>query len=297
MAKPVVLVLFLILAQQTMAQEKPPVLEAQKMIVAELSGHRIPKDGRLIAHRSTKEERQLTRDYLSNLIISIGLIPELQEYTLPNVNPLLDLLLEPYKGANVYTTLPSTTKSEDYIVIGAHFDTERNFPGAIDNASGIAIGYGVLRKLSTLQSRDANIILVYFDQEEEDLVGSQAFAQKLEKEEFNVLSVHSIDTMGWDRDGDKTVELDLPTDYLKDTYTKVGAQLNIPIFTSKVSSSDHFSFIELGFNAVGLTDELVNGDYAPYKDTPKDTYDTVNFYYIASTTELIYEVFKELMKE
>ena len=296
MKKSLLPLLFLAIAQQILAQENVVVLEAQKMTIAELSGSRIPEDGRPIPNRSTKEERQLTRDYLSRLIASLGLTPRIQEYSLPNVNPLVDLLFEPYKGGNVFTVLPSTIESDEYIVLGAHFDTERNCPGAIDNASGIVIGYGVLRKLVGLKERNVNVILVYFDQEEEDLVGSQVFAQKLKKEEFKVLSVHSMDTMGWDRDGDKAVELSLPTPFLKDIYTKVGKELNIPIYTDKVSSSDHYSFIELGFAATGLTDELMNGDYAPYKDTPQDTYKTVNFEFIDSCTSLVFEVVKELMK-
>ena len=297
MIKPLLLFLAFVIVQQTIGQEDMPVLEAQKMLVAELSGHRIPEDGRPIAHRSTKEERQLTRDHLSRTISSLGLRPELQEYTLPNVNPLLDVLFEPYRGANVFTVLPSTTESDAYIVIGGHFDTERNCPGAIDNASGIAIGYGVLRKLIGLKERSVNVILVYFDQEEEDLIGSQAFAQKLKREEFNVHSVHTMDTMGWDRDDDKAVELGLATAFLEKTYIEVGKELDIPIVVTNVGSSDHVPFLDLGFNATGLTDELTTGDYAPYKDTANDTYETVNFNYIATSTELVYEVLKKLMEE
>lgn len=278
------------------AQENVPLVDEQKKIISELSGFTKLEDGTTIPSRSTKEERQLTRDYLTQLIASIGLTPELQEYRLPNVNPLVDLLFDPYKGANVYTILPATQQSDQYIVIGAHFDTERNCPGAIDNATGIAITFGVIKKLTALKERNVHIILVYFDQEEEDLVGSQAFAQKLKKEAFNVLSVHTLDTMGWDRDGDHAVELELPTEFLKQTYTAVGKKLGIPIYDTKVSSTDHHSFRELGFQATGLTDELLNGDYAPYKDTPKDTYDTVNFEYVASCTTLVYEVLKELIK-
>lgn len=291
------LLLFALMVQQAIAQENVVILEAQQNIIAELSGNRMPRDGRPIAHRSTKKERQFTRDYLSTLIASLGLTPELQEYQFPNVNPIVDLLFEPFDGANVYTVLHATTASDAYIVIGAHFDTERHCPGAIDNASGIAIGYGVLRKLVGLKERNVNVILVYFDQEEEDLIGSQAFAQKLKKEEIKVLSVHTMDTMGWDSDGDKAVELELPSSFLLETYTKVGEKLGIPIHATKVNSTDHHSFRALGFNTTGLTDELINGDYTPYKDTPDDTYETVNFDYIASCTNLVYEVTKALMKQ
>jgi Zn-dependent M28 family amino/carboxypeptidase len=275
---------------------KSELLNEQKKIIGQLSGHTALEKGNFINSRSTKEERQLTREYLSELIKSIGLTPEYQEYNMPNVNPIVDLLFKPFKGANVYTILTSTKQSDEYIVIGAHFDTERNCPGAIDNASGIAISFGVIKKLMELEERNINVILVYFDQEEEDLIGSQAFAKKLKKEKLKILSVHTLDTMGWDRDGDKAVELELPTEFLKNTYTKIGKKLGIPIYSTKVNSTDHHSFRELDFNATGLTDELLNGDYAPYKDTKKDTYETVNFDYVTSCTKLVYEVVKELIK-
>lgn len=261
-----------------------------------MSGHSKLENGKTISSRSTKEERQLTREYLSKLISSAGLTPQIQEYTLPNVNPLVDLLFEPFEGANVYTILPSTKKSDEYIVLGAHFDTERGCPGAIDNATGIAIGYGVIKQLAGLKERNVNVILVYFDQEEEDLIGSQAFAQKLKKEELKILSVHTMDTMGWDRDGDNAVELELPSEFLKQKYSEIGKKIGIPIHTTKVNSTDHHSFRELGYNATGLTDELLYGDYAPYKDTPNDTYETVNFSYVESCTTLVYEVAKVLIK-
>lgn len=287
--------LILLVASIAMAQEDKTIREAQQEIIALLSGEQILEDGKRIEHRSTKQERQWTRECLSEVFSSMSLKPVLQEYRRPNVNPMVDLLMSPFKGANIYTILPATVKSNDYLVLGAHFDSERNCPGAIDNGSGIAIGYGVLRKLAQVSERNTNVILVYFDQEEEDLVGSQAFARKLKSSDYNILSVHTLDTMGWDRDGDKAVELESPTDDLLQAYAVVGERMNIPVYLTKVTSTDHHSFRELGFNATGLTDELVNGDYAPYKDTPKDTYETVNFDYISSCTELIYEVFKELM--
>ena len=296
MHKSLILILFSLFFLNTGEEPASKLIDEQKKIIAELSGHIKLENGKTISSRSTKEERQLTREYLSNLIASTGLKPQVQEYKLPNVNPLVDLLFEPFAGANVYTILPSTNQSDDYILFGAHFDTERNCPGAIDNATGIAIGYGLIEKLINVKERNVNVILVFFDQEEEDLIGSQAFAKKLKKEKFKILSVHTMDTMGWDRDEDSAIELELPTDYLKDIYTKTGKRLGIPVYITKVNSTDHHSFRELGFNATGLTDELVNGDYAPYKDTAKDTYETVNFNYVASCTELVYEVAKTLIE-
>jgi len=277
--------------------DDPELMKEQRKIIAELSGYRPFDNGKRLNSRSTKEERFEARQYISHLITSIDLEPMLQTYKQPNVNPLVDLLFDPFIGANVYTILNATQASDTYIVLGAHFDTQRNCPGAIDNATGVAIGFSVIKKLAQLKQRKSNVILVFFDQEEEGLVGSQAFAKKLKQEKLNINSVHTFDTMGWDRDGDRAVELELPTAYLKTLYTSKGNALNMPVYTTKVNSTDHHSFRELGFNAAGLTDELKHGDYAPYKDTSKDTFDTVNFEYVASVTALVFEVTKELVQK
>lgn len=275
-------------------EENPNPINEQRKIIQTLTGESQLADGSRILARSKKDERALTRKYLSDLILQLKLIPKEHNYTMPNINPLVDLLFDPFTGTNVYTTLPATKASNQYVILGAHFDSERNCPGAIDNASGVALAYGVMKKLSRMKNRDKHVILVFFDQEEEELVGSKAFAQYIQNQEFSVHSVHTFDTMGWDRDGDKAIELELPTPALEKIYRNHADKLGIPIHTTRVNSTDHQSFRALEFNAVGLTDEFVNKDYAPYKDTPNDTFDTVNFEYLDSCTSLVFEVVKDI---
>ncbi|WP_456437771.1 M28 family metallopeptidase [Psychroserpens sp.] len=269
----------------------------QKAIISVLSGNESLSNGKTITNRSSSENRQLTREYLTNLIEGLGLEAQIQNYKMPNLNPLVDLLFNPFDGANVYSVLSSTIKSDEYIILGAHFDTERNCPGAIDNATGMAIIYNALKKLKAIKTRNRNIIIVFFDQEEEDLIGSQVFANYCQKENLNIHSVHTFDTMGWDRDNDKAVELELPSEALKNLYTKHANILKIPLYVTNVNSTDHHSFRVLGFNAIGLTDEYAHGDYAPFKDTEKDTYDTVNFDFVSSCTNLVFETIKDLVTQ
>ena len=269
----------------------------QKNIIQQLTGIQPVNTRQYLLSRSKKSERGLTRKYLSSLIKTIGLEPLSQKYAQPNIHPVIDLFLGPFKGANVYTILPSTNKSEEYVVIGAHFDTERNCPGAIDNGTGVAIIYSVVKELTKLEDRSKNVILIFFDQEEESLNGSMAFAKYLHEKKMKIHSVHTLDAMGWDRDGDRAIEIEQPTESLEKIYRNTAAELGIPLHTTNFNSTDHYSFTILGFNTIGLTDELANGDYAPYKDTPNDTYDTVNFEFVASCTNLVAHVFKKILSE
>ena len=90
--------------------------------------------------------------------------------------------------------------------------------------------------------------------------------------------------------------MELPAPELERLYNSVAQQLNIPVYRTKVSSSDHKSFIDQGFKALGISEEYVKRDSTPYYHTPKDTYDTVNFEYLSATSYFIFNVFKTLLQ-
>jgi len=241
-------------------------------MVGVLSGEYPTSSGDYMLARGTEEEREMARIFLAGQIRSIGLKPEVHLYRMPNLNPLIDILFSPFKGANVYTVLPSTTKSDEYVVLGAHYDSEVDCPGAVDNASGSALIFSVVKLLTSVKNRSKNVILVFFDQEEEELVGSRAFAKFLLEKEWDIHSVHTFDMVGWDEDGNKEMELELPTPYLEEIYQKKAGELAIPLYVTSINSTDHHSFRQVGFPAVGVNEAYGKRDTSPYKDTPKDTF-------------------------
>ena len=269
---------------------------AQNSIVSSLTGYQniLPVDIKL-ASRTTSQERALTRSYLSSLFEQLSINPIEHSYWHPNSNPFADILVGPFRGTNIYGILPANVNTNQYVILGAHYDTARGCPGANDNASAIALLYGVAKKLLGVKKRNVNVLIVFFDQEEEDVIGSKAFSKMLKNKGHDILSVHTFDQTGWDEDGDRAIELELPTEELKELYQKHGNKFNIPVHVTNVNSTDHHSFREIGFNSVGITEEYVNGDTSPFKDTVEDTFDTVNFEYVLSTTNLVYEVIKEII--
>ncbi len=286
---------FNLAAQDSLLVVQNSFKEEQKILVGALSGAtKIDADHQLKG-RWTAEERALTRTYLSKWIDQIGLKAEEQPYNMPNLNPLLDILIDPYEGTNLYTIVPATVSSDEYIILGAHYDTDRDCPGANDNASAVALIASVAKRINTLKLRTKNLLIVFFDQEEEELVGSKAFVRFLKSKPFNINTVLTVDQMGWDMDGDRNVELELPTPQLEGLFKKMAIPLGITVYSTKVDATDHYSFREAGYVAAGLTEEFVHQDTSPYKDTPKDTYDTLNFEYLASSTYLVYTVMEALV--
>ncbi|MCP4725422.1 MAG: Zn-dependent exopeptidase M28, partial [bacterium] len=197
----------------------------------------------------------------------------------------------------IYAVLRSTVPSEEYIIIGAHYDSVRDCPGANDNGSGVVFVYGTAKKLIGLENRSKNYIFVFFDDEERGLRGSKSFAQKIQEEKLKINSVHTIDQFGWDSDKDKAIELELPYEGIAEIYREVIEQngFDVPLHISDVPATDHTSFRRLGYNAIGITEEYKNGDTTPYYHRPSDTYETVDFDYLEFGIDVFVKVLIRIM--
>ncbi|MEQ9405673.1 MAG: M28 family peptidase [Cyclobacteriaceae bacterium] len=275
------------------AQSEVSITHMQQRLVAKMTGKAEAEPSVFIHDRSSKEQRRKSVVLLMEALEEIGLEPEIHSYRYPNVNAFVDLLFDPFRGVNVYAVIPSTEPDDEYIILGAHYDSEPCAPGADDNGSGVALVHAVGYELSKLETRTINFMLVFFDQEENDEVGSKAFVKMVKKEGMNIHSVHIADMVGWDSDGDYAVELSPKNSRLIKHYEKAALNLKIPVFTTNVMSSDHKSFYDEGYSTVLITEEYQNGDFNPYYHSEKDTYDRINFPYLLSCTQLVTAIMKE----
>ncbi|MEM9929608.1 MAG: M28 family peptidase [Bacteroidota bacterium] len=271
-------------------------IATQRAILASLTGENTIVDDRKITSRWTAEERALSRQFLQEVFRNTSMELTEQPYRMPNLHAFQDLILGPFRGANLFGILPATEASNEYVILGAHYDTERKAPGANDNASAIAVIYGVTKALQKLDRRDKNFLIVFFDQEEEENVGSRAFINYLKQQPWIISSVHTIDQMGWDKDQDRAIEIELPDEQLIPYYEAAGKAMTIHIHHTRVNASDHQAFRKAGYVVTGITEEFANGDTSPYKDTPADTMETIDFGYLKSTTDLLTQVFKDLLQ-
>lgn len=108
--------------------------------------------------------------------------------------------------------------------------------------------------------------------------------------------------VGWDGDNDKTYQLISATQGLIDLYKKMAANHKITIDerlvdakTYMTSSTDYDTFIPEGYSVAGFGECFYCRDYSPYKDTPDDTFDKVNFNYLLSGTNLVEEVITKII--
>lgn len=287
----------LLLGQAEAPSAEGSLLIRQQQLVAALTGYAPTTGDITLSSRWSAPERAISRVCIRAYFTDLGISLQEQAYQMPNVHAFQDLLLGPFEGANLYGILPSTRPSDEYLILGAHYDTERFAPGANDNASAIAAIYGVVETVSAATQRDRNLMIVFFDQEEEGNVGSRAFIKYLRTQPWRIQSVHTIDQLGWDKDGDRAIELELPAAELAEAYKGAGAALSLTVHTTRVNASDHQAFRAAGYVVTGITEEFANGDTSPFKDTAKDTYDTVDFRYVESTTRLLSRVLLQLIND
>ncbi|NRB50663.1 MAG: Zn-dependent exopeptidase M28 [Saprospiraceae bacterium] len=267
----------------------------QQDVIAYLSGEKTASKRRKLNARTTTAERRIARLYLQEWMEELQVDAQEHGYRQPNLHPALDFLLTPYKGTNLYGILPAQQTDAPYVILGAHYDSKLGCPGAVDNASGIALIFGVLQQLVSLEERKKHVMIVFFDQEEEELIGSTAFVQFLKREQYPIHSVHTFDMVGWDGDGNYEVELGAPSPLLLPLYKKHASLFEIPLYSIPGGSTDYQSFLKEGYPVIGVNEAFVKQDFSPYKDTPKDTYDTVNFEYLQQVTRYVTSVITDLI--
>lgn len=211
-------------------------------------------------------------------------------------------------------------ESDEVYVVGAHYDAFVDFPGADDNASGVA-GLIELGKLLSEASLQSQIILVAYTLEEPpyfrtEKMGSAVHAQSLISNNINVKLMISLEMIGYYSEAEGSQEFPNPImrlfypdrgNYIAivdqmfannaraikqaiNTYTDISAySINAPKSIPGIDFSDHMNYWNNNYPAVMVTDTAFyrNKNY----HTPEDTYKKLNY---EKMSQVVYGVFKYL---
>lgn len=80
---------------------------------------------------------------------------------------------------NVIAEIPGTTKPNELVMVGGHFDSWHMGTGATDNGAGSAVAMEVMRILKSLNLKmDRTVRMALWGGEEEGLLGSQAYVKE-----------------------------------------------------------------------------------------------------------------------
>lgn len=264
------------------------VTNFQTSVVARLTGY---SDKSHHTARSTPHEREEAAKFLEKTFKQLDLISQSHRYKMPNVNGLIDILLSPYKGRNVYAVVEATEQNQEYVIVGAHYDSEPGTAGAVDNASGVAVTFALADLLKQQKHRKYNYIFVLFDQEEDDEVGSKAFVQFLKSKPYKIHSTHVLDVIGWGESDTLAYEVQASDRFIEDMYRKTALRLSIKLnVIGGRGHSDNKSFNEAGYHSAGFWDD----NLTPHLHKPTDTFETVNFARLKLATHFMFELLTNL---
>ncbi|MDI6776756.1 MAG: M28 family peptidase [Syntrophales bacterium] len=251
-----------------------------------------------IGSRSILEYTKLeaTKRYIVSCLESFGYVPTLQNYTY---------------GGKVYSNVIVSMKGEKYpdetVIIGAHYDTVFDTPGADDNASAVAILLEMCRILKDYSPKKT-LKLIFFVLEEPPLfrseyMGSYIYAADAKARNENITAMLSLEMLGYytDQKGGQMFPLPLMGLMYPSTPNFIGVVGNlkskrlvervknyllegssVPVvslstfsFVPGVDFSDHRSFWKMGYPAVMITDTAFYRN--PNYHSERDTINTLNF--------------------
>ncbi len=199
---------------------------------------------------------------------------------------------------NVVAVKTGTLHPESFVILCAHYDSISETPyslapGADDNASGCAAVVEAARILKNIDT-DFSVQFVLFAAEEQGMVGSEAYAAKLNQAGASVIGVINMDMIGYDVNGDNLMQIHMGYSGDSDELGEMiaanvpGWQLSLDanlLTTSSTTRSDHASFWTYGYPAVLLIEDMA-GDMNAYYHTRLDQVAFLNLPYFREMSRL-----------
>lgn len=184
--------------------------------------------------------------------------------------------LADYLVKNYFGIVPSKTRTNDsLIVVCAHYDhlgrmgKNTYFPGANDNASGVAMMLSIAREISKNPLANHSVLFIAFAGEEIGLEGSTAFVNSNIIDLKKISLVLNLDILGSGEDGITVVNGSVfPKFYSLLNELNIVRQA-VPIVKSrgKAANSDHYPFSEKGVPSIFVYTMGPNKNYHDINDT------------------------------
>lgn len=272
--------------------------------IATASAERLMADVKALAYeRKADPARAKARAHIAHALQGLGYRPALLSFK---------------EGVNLVVEKPGTDPTAGSLVIGAHYDTVGGTQGADDNGSGVATVMEVARQLYKVPLK-TTLRFVFFDQEEQGLLGSRAYARSDARMQ-GVKGAIVVEMVGFRcrkpgcQRHPQNMPIPAPTtgDFIAiigDTAAQLTAfrqaeRPELPVFALLVPDkgrpmpdtrrSDHAPFWDRGVPAVMITDtaELRN----PHYHLPGDTPDSLDPAFLQASAQLVIDAVVRLAR-
>lgn len=306
----------LALPGKSYAGKAPPVTDDERDLSQRLRRHvtAIASAPHNVAHYDALEK---SAAYIEAELNGLGYAVTQQVY---------DVGDKPVRNIAVELAPPDASASTPIIVVGAHYDSYGDAPGANDNGSGVAAVIELARLLKDAGPTTKRLRLVLFVNEEPPYdrtsdMGSYRYARSLKERGENVAGMISLETIGAFSDQPGTQKYPFPFDLVFPDVANFVAFVALPggrSFLHEVVGgfrrhakfptvggtapdsvagigwSDHWSFHVLGYPAIMVTDTALFR--YPHYHTPNDTPDKVDYDKLARITLGLAATLRDLVR-
>jgi Zn-dependent M28 family amino/carboxypeptidase len=207
---------------------------------------------------------------------------------------------------NITAEVKGSKRPEEIIVIGAHYDSARNSPGADDNASGVAALLEISRLMKDLNPGRTVRLVAFVNEEppyfQTEQMGSRVYARQAKQKNENIIAMLSLEAIGYysDKPGSQSY-----SSIVRHLYPDTGNYIAfignlksrslvrscidafrrtadfpsegavLPAWTPGADWSDHWSFWKEGYPALMITDTAPFRN--PYYHKPEDTPEKLDY--------------------
>jgi aminopeptidase YwaD len=228
----------------------------------------------------------------------ISLIKDIELNSLDEIEIAIDAkLLRDYQTQNIIVSVKGTSDSDSLIVVMAHYDhlgkmgKETYFPGANDNASGVAMVLN-LAKYYSVNKPKYTTVFIALSGEELGILGAKAFTENPPIDLRKIKFLVNFDLAGTGDEGIKVVNGSVFKDKFN-LLTKINAEQGLlPKIDSRgaACNSDHCLFYQKGVPCFYI---YTLGGIQAYHDV-NDKYETLPLTEFVDYCKLMIEFFKQI---
>ncbi len=296
----------------------PPLIDTERATAMDLERH-IRAVASVPHNLDHPAELESSARYIEDHLIRLGLKPDAQIFPVKGV---------PVRNIEVTWGFSETGTDAGTLIIGAHYDSAEDAPGANDNGTGVAALLEIAGGLARTPPTCARPLrLVFFVNEEQPYgktadMGALRHAERLKAHGERVEGMIALETLGYFSDVPGSQKLPFPFNFIYPTRGNFVAFVGLP-GSSKIlhravrvfrivsafpstgtvvpgviegaDLSDHWAYHHVGFPALMITDT------APYRNPfyhqPHDTPDMVDYASLARITQGVEQMVRKLVSE
>lgn len=229
--------------------------------------------------------------------------------------------------ANLIAELPGGDRADEIVLVGAHYDTVVDCPGANDNASGVAAVLALARLWAAARPARTLRLLAFANEEapyfgDPQAMGSWVYARRCHQRNEKIVAMVSLETIGYYSDQPRSQRYPPPLglfypsegnfigfvgnlrsrQLVRDVIESFRRHARFPSEAAAlpesvpgVGWSDHWAFWQEGYPALMVTDTAPFR--YPYYHTPQDTSEKLDYASMARVVAGVSDVLLELARD